>query len=964
MGKSNTQITSFTAGEVSPLIRGRPDIAKYGSGAETVENFVVRPQGPLWRRHGTKFIGPTWENGTAVLIPFIFSESEAYLLELVAVGLETRMIIRDINGAALTVGSTFTITGAVQVGGTVEFTTSAPHTFSGGDIVQITGSSVLAYNGLWDVGAVGATTFRITTTFGGTATGSAQEAVQATGGIPWEVNELSDVSYAQSADTMFFCHKLYKPRKLERTSSTVWVMSEFTTVDGPYLDYDKTDTRLTVSNIVDRATLDGNASFAATTPFIAGDVGSFIEYFDDGEWYLAQIVARISASQATVDIIDNVKVGIHPDVRFSEKGGDDTRPGSRTLRPPPTPQPTPFSPYARYGPSRATPGVSPDDSPPVVPQDGVDRNANLTFDAAAPKITSSHRNVFDVGDVRKYIRIVTGTGGGAADSWRRITSFTSDWEVGLGVALTFKTYTYPTQSVTLRQASRTITATLTASAALFATTDVGRHVRLNYQGRWVYAKITAYTSDTVVTIQLFESFPRHGRNADRLANDGITDIWRLGAWYGEDTIGNYPGFVTFHEQRLVFAGSPEEPQTIWFSRPQDFNKMSPSEPDGTVADDNAINVTLASNRVNAITWLQSMRVLIVGTIGGEWQGRAASSISEPITPTNITFTEETTHGSSDGTRPVKVGSSVLFLQRSGQKLRELTYNFELDGWASRDLTIASEHILRKGTRGVVMAYQNEPHSIVWIRTASGTLAAMTYQREQEVLAWHYHTIGGNGAVGSIATIPDSNGVDQVYMVVTRTINGSSKKYIERIVSDDYPDSTSDKTGFFYVDSHSTQTMSGSGTTWTAFTHLVGASVQVLKNGVLQGTFTVDATGTVSGLSYVNGDVLTGGLAYTSKLKVLPLQGGSPYGSSDMTKKRVHKLILRVYNSINAKVGRDESNLVLHTFSGSVGSESLYTGDKEVDSNTDYTSDGTFLVQCSDPYPLIILSLLAQLHANE
>jgi hypothetical protein len=242
---------------------------------------------------------------------------------------------------------------------------------------------------------------------------------------------------------------------------------------------------------------------------------------------------------------------------------------------------------------------------------------------------------------------------------------------------------------------------------------------------------------------------------------------------------------------------------------------------------------------------------------------------------------------------------------------------------------------------------------------------MTYQREQEVIAWHYHQIGGSGFIESIAAIPNSSGTESVvFLAVKRNINGGVERYLEKLSADHYPSDSSDKDGFCYADSLATETMGGSGTTWDAFPHLIGEDVVVLKDGVLQGTFEVNSDGEVTGLTYVNGSVLTGGLAYTAKLKSLPIQGGSPFGSADMTKKRVARLFLRVYNSINAKVGKSESALQLKTFDGAVGSELLYTGDVELNTNLDYSSDGVFHVQSSDPYPLILLSTVAQVVANE
>lgn len=968
MGKSNSQQFSYAAGAVSPLLRARPDIARYQSGAETVENMVVRAQGPLARRVGTKYIGPSMVAASNCrLVPFEFSSAESYLIEFCGVssgGATCLIRPRDDSGPLFEAG-TLTISSVADFGdGTAEVTFSGAHGFSGTTYITITGSSVSAYNGEWRATVTGgAKVHLLQSVFSATATGSAQEQVWFTG--PYADSAIHELSFAQSADTLFICHPNYKPRKLTRSSSTSWTLAEFTTVDGPYLDYNRDNIRLTVTDIDDAASVTANGDMAGGANAFAdpADVNDWVEFIDQDQIMIGRITAVGSASAATVNISDKMLLGIDPAVRvrgrLTPKGtdGSATRPPSRQV--PPFVMPNRFwNGYDLFRPGTNVPGIGPATSPPTTPDpEAIDPNATVVVSGA--NLIASHSNVFSKSDVGKHVR-ATNIAIGAANAWYLITAFTNHFTVA-ATALTMKTYDTTTadEAVTLDVNSRTITATLGASGSLFAATDVGRHIRMNFQGRWVFAKITAYTSATEVDIQMFDSFPRSVNSANRLANDGSTDVFRMGAWYGSDGTGNYPCHVTFHEQRLVFAGSPAEPQTIWFSRPQDFDKMSPSEMDGAVTDDSAINVTLASNKVNGITWLQSSKVLLVGTIGGEWQGRAASSMAEPMTPTNIVFTEETTHGSIDNCQPVKVGPAVLFLQRSGQKLRELSYNFELDGWMSRDLTIASEHILRIGTQGIRMAYQNEPYSIVWVILSNGALAGLTYQREQEVVGWHYHQLGGSGIVESIAATPTVAATENtVYMVVRRTINGGTERYIEKLVTDDFDDATD----FRFVDSHVSEDVGvgSGGTTWAALSHLIGTTVAVLVEGTYVGTYVVDSDGEVDIAPNVVAGVMVAGLPYTSKFKSLPVQGGSPYGSADMSKKRVHKLFLRLYNAINAKVGSGESALQTKTFN----SGNLYTGDVELNTNLDYGSDGVFHLQVSDPYPMTLLGHVAQLHANE
>jgi len=150
----------------------------------------------------------------------------------------------------------------------------------------------------------------------------------------------------------------------------------------------------------------------------------------------------------------------------------------------------------------------------------------------------------------------------------------------------------------------------------FLSTDVGRQIHFNAG----YATITARTSSTVVVADVTTAFTN---------GNAITD-WYLGAF--SDTTG-HPSCVTFFEQRLVFAGTTNQPQAIFFSKSGDYESMD-SNIGGTIADDDAIVYTIASNQVNAIRFMTSTRTLIIGTAGGEFTVSGGGTDSA-VTPTNI-----------------------------------------------------------------------------------------------------------------------------------------------------------------------------------------------------------------------------------------------------------------------------------------------------------------------------------------
>ena len=225
--------------------------------------------------------------------------------------------------------------------------------------------------------------------------------------------------------------------------------------------------------------------------------------------------------------------------------------------------------------------------------------------------------------------------------------------------------------------------------------------------------------------------------------------------------GENPRCVTFFEERLYWAGTDNLPQTIWASKSGDFLNMD----QGTGLDDESIEFTLATDDVNVIRWMKASDVLLIGTVGGEFKLHGSGN---PVTPSNVRVVQETKYGSSTVT-PITSGRAVLFNQRATKKLRQMIFDLNVEGFVAPDLTILAEDITGDGITH--MAYQQEPDSIIWATRSDGTLIGLTYQRDQQVVAWHQHPVGGyfgeatitvtdaaNIAVGSTITITRSDGV--------------------------------------------------------------------------------------------------------------------------------------------------------------------------------------------------------------
>jgi hypothetical protein len=342
---------------------------------------------------------------------------------------------------------------------------------------------------------------------------------------------------------------------------------------------------------------------------------------------------------------------------------------------------------------------------------------------------------------------------------------------------------------------------------------------------------------------------------------------------------NYPSVVTFFEQRLVFAATNNNPQTLWFSKNGEYLNFTL----GT-ADNDALSYTIASNEVNAIRYLSATRVLTIGTSGGEYVLTATSD--GPVTPTTTVIRKYSNYGTALA-QPVQVADVTLFSQRGGRKVREFRYvgDVNLAGYQAPDMTILAEHITVGGL--TQFSHQQEPDSVVWALRADGTLLGMTYRREEDVISWHKHVIGGEfdggqAVVESIATLPTDTGEDELYMVVKRTINGATKRYIEQMRRFDFGGTTS---GAFFVDSglryegSSTSSLAG-------LYHLEGETVSVMVNGATHPDEVV-ATGAIN-LDF-NATVAVAGYPYTSSMQTLRIESGSVDGTSQGKPKRIHAI---------------------------------------------------------------------------
>ena len=403
--------------------------------------------------------------------------------------------------------------------------------------------------------------------------------------------------------------------------------------------------------------------------------------------------------------------------------------------------------------------------------------------------------------------------------------------------------------------------------------------------------------------------------------------------------GDYPRCVTFFEERLYWAGTNNKPQTIWASKSGDFLNMN----QGTGLDDESLAFTLATDDVNVIRWMKASDVLLVGTVGGEFKLHGSGN---PVTPSNVRVVQETKYGSSTVT-PITSGRAVLFNQRATKKIRQMIFDLNVEGFVAPDLTILAEDITGGGLTH--MAYQQEPDSIVWAVREDGVLLGLTYQRDQQVVAWHQHPVGGTGTeVESVAVIPSADGKsDELWISVKRTINSATVRYIE------YLDSTINVDSGLTYSGGATSTLSG-------LTHLEGETVQVLGDGAVMPDAVVSSGSIALSESVTSASV---GLKYTTELVTLPPELPQADGASFGKKKSWNRIILNLYETLGIAVNGKQ--LVFRTGGDPMDSAPpSFTGQFDITNLGWKESDASITITQEQPLGMTLISLTGELSVND
>lgn len=888
-------IPNFNTGEISPHLAARSDFEKYHAAFERLENFQVLPQGPITRRIGTRYVAETKTSSKkSRLVKFQFNVTDTYVLEI------GDYYIRFYKGTA-------------QLGAPYEIATP----YGEGDIWGL------------DIGS-------------------------------------------QSADVLYVFHDDHRPRKLSRTGDTAWTLSKINFKPPPsYIDNTDINIACTPGTGADAAGTEDVTFTLASAGWLEADVGRAI---------ISGAARAIITKYTSTTVVEASIVDSWPNTTQMAAG----------------------SWYLTGSPVAA---LTCDEKAPI----GKKVNVILTESGENPKSVSAAFS-------GTTITITYNNHGLATNDWvlmsgADISKYNGIFQITLDGTDPTNKFTYTAKKTPGVAPGGTLVCNVGFGG--FRAADVGKYIKTNegllviskyvknhlvkaeilsnlkdqstdYAGQWSL-EVESFGGKDVAAEKSVTSITRSGNTATVTitshgysAGDsvvlygadqtGYNDVFKLitvathtFTVFVEDTIvtpatgtikcrkctPSFPTAAVFFQNRLFLASTRKQPQARWGSVTGEFENFAV----GT-KDDNALDRTLTTQ--NRIRWMAATKRVVIGTYGEEMV--AGTKDNTAVTPTNEQVFMQTTYGSAK-IQPIVVGNVIIFVQRSGYKLREFLYAYETDDYQAGDLTQLANHITAPFLFGlpdwnlggiVDMTYQKEPNSCIYAVRTDGVLLCLTYDKLSNIYAWSRFVT--DGVIESIVSVPAS-GRERVWAIVKRTINGATKRYVEYFDDEAWDVSDGWKWAMLYTDCAKTYDFSPAQTSVTGLSHLEGKAVTVLGDGLLQAAKTV-SSGTITidtAASHVEV-----GLPYLSTALTVRPEANLADGTIQGRMKGWAEIVVRLYQTLCGYVNDEamEYNIV-------GGVKTPFTGDYKV-RNLGYDEGGRICIRQPDPFPMTVLSISGKL----
>ena len=460
----------------------------------------------------------------------------------------------------------------------------------------------------------------------------------------------------------------------------------------------------------------------------------------------------------------------------------------------------------------------------------------------------------------------------------------------------------------------------------------------------VVFEVDTSTQDSIFRITATASTTSATATAVIAAPDNVAaKRWAEGSW---SAVRGYPSAITFHDERIVYGFSDSDQQNIWLSETGRFEDF-----EAGLKDADAFTLTLPT--ADRGRWLGSLEILAAGTSGGEWRIRA-TTLDAKLTPDDWEMKEQTTYGSAD-IQAMEVNEAIIFIDYVARKVREYTFSDPKQKYVSPDLTALAEDITSGGITSV--AVQKNPDSIIWFTISNSPyLISMTYEREQNVVAFAEHPLGGDGIAESVCITPSTD-EDVITLTAQRTINGSTVRFIEEMQPRNWGSTISAADSFFVdagiVDTNGLVTIAGLG-------HLEGEEVAVLVDGAVQASKTVSNSQITIDEA---GDRAVVGLSY--EYQVSPMrpdivtQAGTTHGSIMI----VPEIVLSLFASGGVEYGdgTNQKAVDFRTIEPYGSPPDLFTGDTDALAfDGGFTKDVDIVISGSDPLPCTLRAIILRI----
>jgi hypothetical protein len=932
MGSQPIIQTSFNSGEWAPALNARVDLTKYHSGAALLRNFFVDYRGGATTRPGTKYILRCFNSSSQVrLIPFQASFSVTYVLEF------GNGYIRFFNNGAPVLETAKAITAITQANPGV--ITSAGHGFNNSDWVYIAsvGGMTQINGGYYIVTAKTANTFQIQDTNGNLINTSAYTAYTSGGTVarvytltsPYTSADLTQIKFAQNVTDLILCQPNYVPYKLTLITAANWTITAITF---------------------------GSTANPPTGQVVATTLGA-------GTWNYAYVITTVDANGQESAVSPYAVLANVLDLR--------NNPGTNTvtwdaisgaasyniykaeLR---LTNPVPAGSQFGFVGNVTSPifydsNISPDFSqgPPIV--------QNPFSGTGVQQVTITSGGAY-VGLIVPTVSF-TGGGGSGAAAIPVIQATSAAINVGgLGFAV-FDTIT-TLYGVVLQVTSTDAVGTITGISLINRGSVSSGLIVANPYGilstSGVGAGANFNLTFAVVSVGITSPGTGYSPAPTVVFSTGAATATAV---LGSPSSGN-PTVPSLFQQRMVMAGPVANAQQFNMSQPGAYYNYNVSFP---VQATDAIQSSLVSGRLNTIKSLVSMPTgLLILSDQQAWLVNGGSAGSG-VSPLNIVANAQAYNGASD-LPPIVSNYDILYVQAKGSIVRDLAYNFYTSVYTGANISTLSSHLFF-GYTLLEWCWAEEPFKIVWAVRNDGVLLSLTFQKDQEMIAWAHHDTAGS--FKSIATVTETlaNGsVDAVYVVAQRTINGTTAQYIERLTELYFP------LGFknsWFIDAGVNYTGSAA-TTFFGAQHLAGLTVTGVADGIVIPAFVMPTNGQFT-LATAASNV-TVGIPITGQIQTLGLDLGEP--TVQGKRKKITGVTLRCQNALGLTIGRgfDSQVSMKDLVLGNVGSMTnervtdLVTGDARTIIDPLWDVPGQYCIQQTTPYPASVLGVIPEITVGD